>query len=74
MEIVTGAETCIRVGAYTAEPAGSSWLPVSDTGSETAGGGAAALLLARFDRLASAGRIDRARRRVLAVTLRASRA
>ena len=32
--------------------------PLSDTGSETAGGGAAALLLAGFDRLASAGRIE----------------
>ena len=33
-------------------------LHVSDTGSETAGGGAAALLLAGFDRLATAGHIE----------------
>jgi hypothetical protein len=46
---------------------------LSDTGSETAGGGAAALLLAGFDRLASAGRIEPLRG-VLAVALRASRA
>jgi hypothetical protein len=36
MEIVTGAETCIRVGTCTAEPAGSSWLLVSDTGRDRA--------------------------------------
>ena len=44
---------------------------MSDTGSETAGGGAAALLLAGFDRLASAGHIE-VLRGVLAVALRAS--
>jgi hypothetical protein len=38
---------------------GLAWPVLSDTGSETAGGGAAALLLAGFDRLASAGRIER---------------
>jgi hypothetical protein len=32
---------------------------LSDTGSETTASGAAALLLAGFDRLASAGRIER---------------
>ena len=34
-----------------------SWPPLSDTGTETGGGGAAALLLAGFDRPASGGRI-----------------
>ena len=35
-----------------------AWPRLSDTGRETAAGGAAALLLAGFDRLASAGRIE----------------
>ena len=46
---------------------------LSDTGSETSGGGAAALLLAGFGRVASAGHV-RSPRGVLAVALRASRA
>jgi hypothetical protein len=47
-------------------------LHLSDTGTESAGGSAAALLLAGFGRLASTSRIE-LRREVLAVALRASR-
>ena len=49
------------------------WPPLSDTGSESAGGGAAASLLAGFGRVASTGRIELPRG-VLAVALRAFRA
>jgi hypothetical protein len=49
------------------------WVVLSDTGSESAGGGAAASLLAGFGRVASTGRIELPRG-VLAVALRAFRA
>lgn len=50
-----------------------TWLPLSDTASESAVGAVAALLLAGFGRLASSRRIE-LRRGALAVALRASRA
>jgi hypothetical protein len=58
----------------TVVSADNPWrLHVSDTGSESTGGGAAALLLAGFDRLASTRHIELLRG-VLAVALLASRA